>query len=86
MEKISEEDFTEIQQYIANYLKAIERGVGEHYVHGDIEFDIATIKTKTKEGKISFKVVEGGGNHTKEEFSRTKFKVLLKDKDDALLM
>ncbi|MCJ7698011.1 MAG: hypothetical protein MUO73_06755 [Thermoplasmata archaeon] len=79
-----EEDFTEVEQYIANYLKAIEKGVGEHYVHGDIQFDIATIKTKTKEGKISFKVVEGGRNHTKEEYSRTKFNVGLRRKGGGI--
>ena len=46
----------------------MEENIGENYAHADIQFDIATIKTKTKTGKISFKVVEGGEIIPKKSF------------------
>lgn len=66
----------EISEYVKSTIEGIEKGLPKGYeLKGEIEFELVIVNTKEGEGGIKIQVVSLGGNKSKEDTSKIKFKV-----------
>lgn len=69
-------DSVELSNYVKSTIEGIENGLKESYkLKGEIEFELAVINTKEREGGLKIKIVNVGGSLSKENVSKIKFKV-----------
>ena len=81
------EEYPELSEYLKNVQTGIQSGITEDfYLKGDIEIELAIVKTKTAGGKLRILVAEAGGNYEKETLSRIKFKIALKDTGGSIIV
>lgn len=70
-------DSQELTEYIKGVITAIESATqnNNHYLSGNVEFDLAVVTTKKGEGSLKLFVVNAGGEIEKEAISRVKFQI-----------
>ena len=70
------EDYTELSSFLKNLQSEIDKGMTDNfYLKGDIDIELAVVKTKDVGGKLRILVVEAGGKYEKETVSKIKFQI-----------
>jgi len=81
------EEYPELSEYLKNLQSEIQSGITEDfYLKGDIEIELAIVKTKIAGGKLKILVAEAGGNFEKETISTIKFKIAKKDTGGTIIV
>lgn len=65
----------DLKDFIRNTLNSIKEGVGDNRISGDIEFELAVVKTIDAKGGFKIFVADAEGKYSKEKISVVKFKV-----------
>jgi len=70
----------DLKSYIESALKDIREGSSKEFtIQGPIEFELSTITSKNKEGKIDIKVLELGSDVNVQNIQKLKFQVYNKE-------
>ena len=70
------EEYHDLDEFLKSLQENIEGGIKDDFeLKGDIEVELAIVKTKKAGGKVQILVAEGGGKYEKEELSKIKFKI-----------
>lgn len=77
-------DSEELKDFVSSTIDNIEEGLkGRKYrLSGSIEFEVAVVNVKKKEGGLKLFVVDASGKFSKEGLSKIKFRIE-KDRSDA---
>lgn len=66
----------ELSELVRATIEGIEKGLKDEYIlKGDIEFDVAVVNMENVGGGVKLYVVKLGGEHSKENVTKIKFKV-----------
>jgi len=67
----------ELKDFVSSTIDSIEKGLeGKKYrLSGSIEFEVAVVNVKKKEGGVKLYVVGASGKYGKEELTKIKFKI-----------
>ena len=70
----------EIEEFVKSCIAGIEKGIGkDHYIRGDIDFELAIVKTKDVGGGFKIFVADAKGKYSSEKISKVKFQVRKED-------
>ena len=70
------DDSPELSQFLEIMQTEIKKGMtSDFYLKGDIDIELAVVKTKNVGGKFKILVAEAGGKYEKETMSKIKFKI-----------
>jgi len=70
------DEYNELDEFLKSLQENIVGGIKEGFeLKGEIEVELAIVKTKKAGGKVQILVAEGGGKYEKEELSKIKFKI-----------
>lgn len=78
MSEVKPEISEDLKEIVSTTIESIREGLkGKQCgVVGQIEFEIAVIKTKEAKGGLKFLIADASGNYSKESVSRIKFNVI----------
>lgn len=66
----------DVENFIRAFLDGIKKGVGDNdHISGDIEFELAVVKTTAGGGRLKIFVVDAEGKYSRKKISMVKFKV-----------
>ena len=69
----------DLSSFIGSVLEGIKDGASEEFtIQGPIEFELSTITTKSKDGKVDVKVLELGAEVNIQDIQKIKFQVFSK--------
>jgi len=77
----------ELKEFVESALDGVKSGlIKDSYISSEIEFELAVVNTKSAEGKFKIFVAEGSGKYSRDEVSKIKFKIRIRDEDEPTIM